>query len=82
MITDNEELRPKLTELMNTTLKMCYPIYRRRLTCAEILTEYNQWGIKGDQIQVSLNFEEQLNQVENSNDTFFNNYLIIKLKQC
>ena len=80
MITENQELRPKMTELMETTFKMCYQMYRRRPTCAQILTEYSKWGIRGDDIKVSFNYKEQLNQVQNN--TFFNNYLKTKLNQC
>ena len=36
MITDNEELRLKLKELNERIVNMCYRIYKRRPTCAEI----------------------------------------------
>ena len=58
MITDNEELRPKLNHLKEKIEKMCYHIYRRRPTCAELLSDYNQWGIDDRQLKHSNDFEE------------------------
>jgi hypothetical protein len=58
---------------------MCHHIYRRRPTCVELLSEYNRWGITGDDMKESFNFTENLNEVENSDKTFFNNYLTAKL---
>ena len=77
MITDNEELRLKLNEIIDSILIMCHHIYRRRPTCAELLSEYNRWGITTDDIKESFNSAENLNQ--NSDNTFFNNYLTTKL---
>ena len=79
MITDNEELRLKLNQIIEIVLKMCHQIYRRRPTCAELLSEYNRWSITSDDIKENLNFSEQLNQVQNSDNTFFNNFIITKL---
>ena len=80
VITDNEVSRQKLNEIIDTICKMCHHIYRRRPTCAELLSEYNQWGITGDDIKKLFDFSENLNQVQNSDNTFFNNYLTTKLK--
>ena len=58
VITDNEELRPKLIQLNERIVNMCYHIYRRRPTCAELLSDYNQWGIDDRQLKHSNDFEE------------------------
>ena len=79
MITDNEVLKQKLNEIIDTILKMCHQIYKRRPTCAELLLEYNRWGITGDVIKELFNITENLNKAENSDNTFFNNYLTTKL---
>jgi hypothetical protein len=79
MITDNEELRLKLNQIIDNILKMCHQIYKLRPTCAHLLSDYNRWGITSDDIKESLNFTENLNQVQNSYNTFFNNYLTAKL---
>ena len=79
MITYKEDLRPKLTELLNTILKMCNQIYKRRPTCAELLSEYKKWGIDGKEIKIFFNIKMSLDQVQNKNIKFFNNFLKIKL---
>ena len=79
MIANNEKLRIKLNEIIDWILKMCHQIYKRRPTCSKLLSEYNQWSITGDDIKESFNYTEQLNQVQNSDNTFFNNYLTTKL---
>ena len=79
MITENEVLRLKLNQIIDTICNMCHHIYRRRPTCAELLSEYYQWGISMNGVKNSINFNEQLNLVQNSNYKFFNNYLSTKL---
>ena len=79
MITDNEELRLKLNQIIDNILKMCHQLYRGRPTCADLLSDYNRWGITSDDIKESFNFTENLNEVKNSYNTFFNNYLTAKL---
>ena len=80
MITDNEMLGTKLIYLDQKIVNMCHPIYRGRPTCADLLSEYNKWGITVEEIKDSLTFEIELNQAQLSNNIFFNNYLSKKLK--
>ncbi len=80
MITDNEELRPKLRELKETVVKMCYHIYKRRPTCAELLHQYNQWGINSRELIESPGYPEKMEQF-NAKDSFFIKYLSTKLNQ-
>ena len=77
MITDNEELRPKLIEVNERILKMCYHIYRRRPTCAQLLSDYNQWGIDDRELKHSNDFEEKNDFVKTNK--FFDHYLKSKL---
>ena len=66
----------KLIALEKVILKMCHHIYRQRPTCAELLSEYNYWGI--EESQIKFNFAEQLDKVKCSKDKFFNDYLRTK----
>ena len=79
VITDNEELRPKLFEVNERILKMCYHMYRRRPTCAELMSEYCQWGIECNEVQNSVCYQAQLNVIQNQSDKFFYKYLSEKL---
>ena len=73
MITDNEELRIKLNQIIDSILKMCHLFYRRRPTCDELLSEYNKWGIDRSQIKHLNDFEEKNDLVKKSK--FLDNYL-------
>ena len=77
MITDNEELGPKLFEVNERILKMCYHKYKRRLTCAELLSDYNQWGINDRELKHSKDYEVNINLVKTNK--FFDHYLKSKL---
>ena len=79
MITDNEELRPKFNELIENILKMCHHIYRRRPTCAELLSEYSKWGIEDIEMKQSSEFKEKINLFKTNK--FFNNYLKSKQQE-
>ena len=81
MITINEELRPKLRKLKETVVEMCYHIYNRRPTCAQLLLQYNQWGINSRELIESPNYHEQIEQFNNTQDSFFIQYLSTKLNQ-
>ena len=81
MITDNEVLRPKLRELNETVVKMCYHIYNRRLTCTQLLVQYNEWGINSRELMESSSYHEQIEQCHNTQDSFFIQYLSTKLNQ-
>ena len=58
MITNNEELRPKFNEMIDSILRMCYHIYRRRPSCAQLLSEYSKWGIDDSVIRISDDYEK------------------------
>ena len=77
MITDTEELRPKFNELIDIILKMCHQIYKRRPTCAEMLSEYSKWGIDYIELKQPSQFEEN-NELVKTNK-LFDNYLKSKL---
>ena len=79
MITDNEELRPKLIQLNETIVNMCYHIYRRRPTCAELLAQYTQWGINENEVKNLRFYQKQLFVVQSDPDTFFCKFLTTKL---
>ena len=78
MTTFNMEFRQKPIELRNTILNMFHLIYRHRPTCAEMLSEYSQWGIECNQVQNSVCYHGQLNQIKNQTNKFFYKYLIEK----
>ena len=56
-------------------------IYKRRPTCAQLLSQYSQWGIDDRQLKHSNDFEE--NDDENDDvvktNKFFDHYLKSKL---
>ena len=81
MITDNEVLRPKLKELNETVVNMCYHIYRRRPTCHQLLLQYSQWGINSRDLIESPSYRYQIEQFNNAQDSFFIQYLSTKLNQ-
>ena len=63
MIANNEKLRIKLNEIIDWILKMCHQIYKRRPTCAELLSEYSKWGIDDIEMKQSCEFEEKIDLV-------------------
>ena len=54
-------------------------MYRRRPTCAKLLSDYNQWGIECNEVQNSICYDGQLNQIQNQTNKFFYKYLSEKL---
>ncbi len=79
MITDNEELRQKLIEWNELIVNMCYHIYRRRPTCAELLSDYSKWGIDENEVKTLGNYQVQLKFVQVYQNTFLCNFLTTKL---
>ena len=77
MITDNQELRQKFNEIIDLILKMCHRLYKRRPTCAELLSEYSKWGID-DSVIINLDDYEVTNELVKINK-FFDYYLKSKL---
>ena len=78
MITDNEELRIKLNEIIDWILKMCHQIYKLRPTCTELLSEYNQWSIEWNEVTSLVICEKQIDLEQISQHKFFNNFLTAK----
>ena len=80
MITNNEELRPKLIELNERIVNMCYHVYGRRPTCAKLISEYNKWGINLVELKHSETYQEQFDQVQTVPNSFFDKFIKTKIK--
>ena len=58
---------------------MCHQLYKRRPTCAELLSEYSKWGID-DSVIKNLDDYEVTNELVKTNK-FFDHYLKSKLQE-
>ena len=79
MITYNKELRQKMNQIIGKILKMCHQIYKRRPTCAKLLSEYAQWGIDENEVKKFSFYQDQLFVVRSNPNTFFCKFLTTKL---